>query len=74
MAKINWTPQARNDLVAIAEYIAQESPKYTKYRLKEFAGELSNFASFPNQEEKYQNIQEMISENLFRVIIGSFIN
>lgn len=33
MVQINWTPQARNDLQKIAEYISQDSAKYAKLQV-----------------------------------------
>lgn len=32
MVKLNWTKQSKNDLISIADYIAQDSVKYAKLR------------------------------------------
>lgn len=34
MAKINWTIQAKDDLISIAEYIKQDSIKYARIQVK----------------------------------------
>ena len=34
MAEVRWTPQAADDLDAIAEFISQDSPHYS-YRLRQ---------------------------------------
>jgi toxin ParE1/3/4 len=34
MVKINWTSQSKSDLVTIAEYIAEDSPKYAGIQVK----------------------------------------
>ncbi|MFT7036792.1 MAG: toxin ParE1/3/4 [Cyclobacteriaceae bacterium] len=47
MAKLNWNPQAKDDLIGIAEYIAQDSKKYARIqiqRLRDRTRQLSKFS------------------------------
>lgn len=68
MVKINWTPQSRNDLVAIAEYIAQDSPKYAKIQVQRIRQRVRQLQRFTNSgrivpEYKTGDIKELILGN-----------
>ena len=69
MVKINWTPQSKNDLISIAEFISQDSIKYAKIqvnRIRERARQLSNF---PNSG---RIVLELDNPRIREVIIGSY--
>lgn len=72
MAKIDWTPQARNDLVAIAEYIAQNSPKYAKIQVQRIRERVGQLRKYPNSgrevpEYRRNDIRELILGN-YRIV------
>ena len=37
MAQLNWTDQAADDLIGIANFIAKDSVKYARLTVREFA-------------------------------------
>ena len=72
MVKLNWTPQAKHDLIAIAECIAQDSKKYARIqiqRLRDRTRQLSNFPESGRVVPEFEDIQvrEVISSN-YRII------
>ena len=69
MAKLNWTPQAKNDLIAIAEYIAQDSQKYAKVQIQRLRTRAQQLSKFP---ELGRMVPEIEDEEV-REITGSSI-
>jgi len=62
MVKLNWTPQAKHDLIAIAEYIAQDSKKYARIqiqRLRDRTRQLSNFPESGRVLPKFCSSQDL---------------
>jgi toxin ParE1/3/4 len=47
MARIKWTPQAADDLDAIAVYIAQDSPHYASLFVLKIMAAIDRLESFP---------------------------
>ena len=47
MTTVSWTPQARDDLAAIHEFIARESPHYADLVVRELIGAVARLADFP---------------------------
>ncbi len=47
MVKVKWTPQARNDLKAIYDYIAQDSKYYAKIFKDTLLNKVEHLIKFP---------------------------
>lgn len=47
MASINWTKQAKDDLIHIAEYIRIDSEKYAKITVFRIREKVNQLATFP---------------------------
>lgn len=47
MAEVRWTPQAANDLEAIADFIAQDSPHYASLFVMDVLAAVVRVADFP---------------------------
>lgn len=72
MVKINWTSQSKNDLISIAEYIAQDSRKYAKLQIKKIRDHSRQLCHYPNAgrvvpELENPRIRELIMGN-YRII------
>lgn len=48
MAQLNWTIQAKNDLISIAEFIAQNSTKYAKIQVQRIRERARQIPKYPN--------------------------
>ncbi|MBR07283.1 MAG: plasmid stabilization protein [Rickettsiales bacterium] len=69
MVKINWTLQAKNDLIAIAEYIAQDSIKYAKLQVKRIRFRVKQLVEFPNSGRV---VPELENPRIREVILGNY--
>jgi len=69
MVKINWTPQSKNDLVSIAEYIAQDSQKFARIQIKRIRERVKQLKKFPNSGRV---VPEYEDENLKELILGNY--
>ena len=47
MIKIRWTPQAANDLQAVYDYIARDSPYYAQLTVEGILAAIANLKRFP---------------------------
>jgi plasmid stabilization system protein ParE len=48
MAEVRWTPQAADDLEAITDFIAQDSPHYASLFAMDMIAATERVATFPN--------------------------
>jgi len=48
VAEVRWTPQAADDLEAIAELIAEDSPHYASLLVMDVLAAVERIASFPH--------------------------
>lgn len=69
MAKLNWTNQSKNDLISIAEYIAQDSVKYAKLQIKRIRERAKQIALSP---QSGRIVPELGNPNIREVIIGNY--
>lgn len=65
MAEVRWTPQAADDLEAITNFIAADSPQYAKLFAMDVLVAVERLADFPNSgrvvpELKDPAIREML--------------
>jgi toxin ParE1/3/4 len=69
MAEVRWTPQAADDLDAIAEFISQDSPHYSNLFVLDVLCAVDRLIQFP----KSGRIVPEIDDPLVReVILGSY--
>jgi addiction module RelE/StbE family toxin len=69
MVKINWTPQSKNDLVSIAEFIAQDSTKYAKIHIKRIREGVRQLSNFPNSG---RIVSELDNPRIREVVLGNY--
>ncbi|MDR9415345.1 MAG: type II toxin-antitoxin system RelE/ParE family toxin [Gracilimonas sp.] len=69
MAKLNWTNQANNDLISIAEYIALDSIKYAKIQVKRIRDKTLQLKEFPTSGRK---VPEYDSPAIRELILGNY--
>ena len=72
MVRINWTPQARDDLKSIAEYISSDSVRYAKLQVVKIRTRTKILKSHIKSgkivtEINDKNIRELIEGN-YRII------
>jgi plasmid stabilization system protein ParE len=48
VAEVRWTPQAADDLDAIAEFIAEDSPHYASLFVMDVLAAVEQIGVFPN--------------------------
>lgn len=69
MAEVRWTPQAANDLDAIAEFISQDSPHYSSLFVLDVLYAVDRLDQFP----KSGRVVPEIDDPLIReVILGNY--
>ena len=69
MVKINWTSQAKNDLISIAEYIAKDSQKFAKIQIKIIRSRTNQLIKFPNSG---RIVPEISDPEIREIIIGNY--
>ena len=69
MARLNWTPQAKQDLIAIAEYIAQDSNKYAKIQVQRLRNRARQLVKFP---ESGRIVPELEDPEIRELILGNY--
>ncbi|SHJ73920.1 addiction module toxin, RelE/StbE family [Reichenbachiella agariperforans] len=69
MVKINWTPQSKNDLIAIADFIAQNSVKYARIQVQRIRERVRQLATFPNSG---RIVPELNIPRIREVILGNY--
>ena len=72
MAEVRWTPQAADDLEAVADFIAADSPHYASLLVMDILAAVERLATFPNSgrivpEAKDPTIREIILGN-YRIV------
>jgi len=69
MAQVRWTPQAADDLNAIAEFISQDSPRYSSLFVLDVLHAVDRLNQFP----KSGRVVPEINDPLIReIILGSY--
>ncbi|MBX3291614.1 MAG: type II toxin-antitoxin system RelE/ParE family toxin [Acidobacteria bacterium] len=69
MAKIAWTPQAADDLEAIAEYIALDSEHYSKLFIIEIVSSVERLANLPKRGHV---VPEIRRSEIREIFVGSY--
>lgn len=69
MARLNWTPQAKDDLITIAEYIAQDSQKYARIEIQRLRERARQAAKFPNSGRV---VPELQNPQIRELILGNY--
>ncbi|MEQ8475653.1 type II toxin-antitoxin system RelE/ParE family toxin [Fulvivirga sp.] len=69
MAKLNWTNQAKNDLIAIAEYIAQDSKKYARIQIQRIRSRAKQIIPLP---ESGRVVPELGDDSIRELILGNY--
>ncbi|MFY0686924.1 MAG: type II toxin-antitoxin system RelE/ParE family toxin [Cyclobacteriaceae bacterium] len=69
MAQLNWTNQAKNDLISIASFIRKSSIKYAKLQVKRIRNRAQQIAEFPKSGRV---VPELDNPRIREVIIGNY--
>ena len=69
MVKINWTTQAKNDLISIAEYIGQNSKKYARIQVKRIRERTRQLSEHPNSGRE---VPELENPRIRELILGNY--
>ena len=69
MVKINWTTQAKTDLINIAEFIARDSKKFAKIQISRIRQRTQQIADFPHSG---RTVPELNDKDIREVIIGNY--
>ena len=72
MTRVVWTPQAREDLRRIRDYIAEDSLIFSKVFIERLTGSVTRLRRFPKSgrivpEIGFENIREIIITN-YRIV------
>ena len=69
MAQVSWTPQAADDLDAIAEFIARDSPHFAALLVANILQTVDRLVDFP---ESGRIVPEIDNRSIREVILGSY--
>ena len=69
MAQVRWTPQAADDLDAIAEFIARDSPHFASLFVADILQTVERLIDFP---ESGRIVPEIGNKSIREVILGSY--
>ncbi|MEW6363056.1 MAG: type II toxin-antitoxin system RelE/ParE family toxin [Acidobacteriota bacterium] len=69
MAELRWTPQAADDLEAITEFIAKDSPNYARLFATDVLAVLERLSGFPFSGRV---VPEMNDAAIREVILGNY--
>ncbi len=69
MAQVRWTPQAADDLDAIAEFIARDSPHFAVLFVADILQTVDRLADFP---ESGRMVPEIGEKSIREIILGSY--
>ena len=69
MVKINWTPQAKNDLIGIAEFIGQNSRKYARIQIQRIRERVLQLKEYPNSGRE---VPELENPRIRELILGNY--
>lgn len=69
MVKINWTTQAKNDLISIAEYIGQNSKKYARIQIQRIRERVRQLPKHPNSG---RIVPELENPRIRELVLGNY--
>ncbi len=69
MVKLNWTTQAKNDLISIAEYIGQNSKKYARIQIQRIRQRTTQLKEHPNSGRE---VTELENPRIRELILGNY--
>lgn len=69
MVKINWTTQAKNDLISIAEFIGQNSRKYARIQIQRIRERTIQLKEHPNSGRV---VPELENPRIRELILGNY--
>ncbi|MCL5278440.1 MAG: type II toxin-antitoxin system RelE/ParE family toxin [Planctomycetes bacterium] len=69
MAQVRWTPQAADDLDAIAEFIGRDSPHFAALFVADILQTVDRLTDFP---ESGRMVPEIGERNIREIILGSY--
>jgi len=69
MAEVRWTPQAADDLEAVADFIAADSPYYAKLFTMDVLAAVERLADFPNSGRV---VPELKDPAIREILFGSY--
>jgi toxin ParE1/3/4 len=69
MAQVRWTPQAADDLEAIAQFIAKDSPDFASLSVADVLEAVERIAEFP---ESGRMVPEIGERTIPEIILGSY--
>ena len=69
MAEVRWTPQAADDLEAIADFIAGDSPQYARLFTMDVLAAVERLADFPNSGRV---VPELKDPAIREILLGSY--
>ncbi len=69
MAQVRWTPQAADDLDAIAEFIARDSPHFAGLFVADILQTVDRLVDFP---ESGRIVPEIGEKSIRELILGSY--
>ena len=69
MAQVRWTPQAADDLDAIAEFIGRDSPHFAGFFVANILQTVEQLIDFP---ESGRIVPEIGNKSIREVIFGSY--
>lgn len=69
MVEIRWTPQAAEDLVSIADFIAADSPHYAELLALDVLAAIERLAAFPKSG---RIVPELENPSIREVIMGNY--
>jgi plasmid stabilization system protein ParE len=69
MAEVRWTPQAADDLEAVADFIATDSPYYARLFTMDVLAAVERLADFPNSGRV---VPELKDPAIREILFGSY--
>jgi len=69
MAEVRWTPQAADDLEAVADFIATNSPYYARLFTMDVLAAVERLADFPNSGRV---VPELKDPAIREILFGSY--
>lgn len=69
MAEVRWTAQAADDLEAIADFIAADSPQYARLFAMDVLAAVGRLANFPNSGRVVPEIKD---PGIREILLGSY--
>jgi len=69
MAEVRWTPQAADDLEAVVDFIATDSPHYARLFTMDVLAAVERLADFPNSGRV---VPELKDPAIREILFGSY--